>query len=68
MQFAKDNFFRETPPPDLEKVVLLVQGRVFLRFSSYELGIAAQMMIKAVSKFTGFLPKRLKIGSGRWEI
>jgi len=47
-------FFREIPPPDLEKVVLLVQSRVFPRFSSYELGIAAQMMIKAVSKFTGF--------------
>ena len=47
-------FFRETQPPDLEKVVLLVQGRVFPRFSGYELGIAAQMMIKAISKFTGF--------------
>jgi len=47
-------FFRETPPHDLEKVVLLVQGRVFPRFSGYELGIAARMMIKAISKFTGF--------------
>jgi DNA ligase-1 len=47
-------FFRETPPPDLGKVVLLVQGRVFPRFSSHELGIAARMMIKAVSKFMGF--------------
>ena len=47
-------FLRETPLLDLEKVVLLVQGRVFPRFSGYELGIAAQMMIKAVSRFTGF--------------
>ena len=47
-------FFREAAPPDLEKIVLLVQGRIFPRFSSHELGIAAQMMIKALSKFTGF--------------
>jgi len=47
-------FFREIPPHDLEKVVLLAQGRVFPRVSSYELGIASRMMIKAISKFTGF--------------
>jgi len=47
-------FFRETPTIDLEKVVLLIQGKVFPKFSGYELGIAARMMIKAVSKFTGF--------------
>jgi len=53
-------FFRETPPPNLEKIVLLVQGRVFPRFSGYELGIASQMMIKAVSKFTGFSSEEIE--------
>jgi len=47
-------FFKETPSDELEKVVLLVQGKVFPKFTGYELGIAAQMMIKAISKFTGF--------------
>jgi len=47
-------YFRETPPHDLEKAVLFVQGRVFPRFGGCELGIAARMMIKAISKFTGF--------------
>ncbi|MGQ4915585.1 MAG: ATP-dependent DNA ligase [Candidatus Asgardarchaeia archaeon] len=52
-------FFKETPSDELEKVVLLVQGKVFPKFTGYELGIAAQMMIKAISKFTGFSTDRI---------
>lgn len=47
-------FLRETSSHELEKVVLLVQGRVFPKFTSYELGIATQMIIRAISRFTGF--------------
>lgn len=47
-------FFRETPSKELKKVVLLVQGRAFPRFAGYELGIATQMIIRAISRFTGF--------------
>src|SRR5881296_3265823 len=45
--------FKKTPSEELPKVVLLIQGIVFPRFSGYELGIAVQMMIKAISKTTG---------------
>jgi len=49
--------FEKLESKELEKVVLLVSGKVFPSYSEYELGIAAQMMIKAISKATGFPPK-----------
>jgi DNA ligase-1 len=45
--------FKEVPSTELDKVVLLVQGAVFPKFTGYELGIATQMMMKAISKATG---------------
>jgi len=48
------DLFSKTSSEDLPKVVLLAIGRVFPMFSEYELGIATQMMIKAISKATGF--------------
>ena len=45
--------FRITPTEELPKVVLLVQGIVFPRFADHELGVAVQMMIKAISKSSG---------------
>jgi len=44
----------KTPTELLPKVVLLFQGRVFPSYTQLELGIATQMMIKAISKATGF--------------
>ena len=49
-------FFSETPSEELPRVVLLVQGLVFPKFTGLELGIAEQMVIKATSKATGFSP------------
>ncbi len=46
--------FLKTPTEELSKVVLLAQGTVFPTSSQNELGIALQMMIKAISKATGF--------------
>jgi len=46
--------FKRTPSEILEKVVMLVQGNVYSQDTGMELGIAAQMMIKAISKSTGF--------------
>jgi DNA ligase-1 len=58
------DLFLKTPSNDLPKVALLVVGRVFPVYSEYELGIATQMMIKAISKATGFssgdIEKRFK--------
>lgn len=48
------NFLKAVPEEALPKVVLLLQGRVFPSYSPYELGIATQMMIKSISKATGF--------------
>lgn len=46
--------FSKTSTEDLEKVVLFVTGRVFPIYSQNELGIAAQMMLKAIAKASGF--------------
>lgn len=48
------DLLKKTPTEELPKVTLLVQGIVFPKFTGYELGIATQMMIKAISKATGF--------------
>jgi len=46
--------FKKTPTEELGNVVLLISGRVFPSFSQLELGVARQMMIKAISKSSGF--------------
>ncbi len=48
--------FSKTPTEELPKVVLLCQGLVFSKYQMMELGIATQMMIKAISKASGFKP------------
>lgn len=44
---------KETPKELLPKVVLLLNGRVFPTWSEQELGVANQLMIKAISKACG---------------
>ncbi|HKZ45223.1 MAG TPA: ATP-dependent DNA ligase [archaeon] len=48
--------FSKTSGDELPKVVLLVQGLVYPKFTGLELGIATQMMIRAISKASGFRP------------
>lgn len=50
---------KETPDNELEKVVLLLTGRVFPSHSSEELGIASKMMIRAIQKSTGFSESKI---------
>jgi len=52
--------FSKTPTGDLEKVVLLVTGRVFPIYSQNELGIATQMMLRAISKASGFRAEEIE--------
>ncbi len=47
------NLFKETPANLLEAVTLLIQGRIFPSWSEKEIGVAEQLMIKAVAKATG---------------
>lgn len=49
--------FKEVDDKDLEKVVLLASGKVFPSYSNKEIGIAAKMMVKAISKATGLSEK-----------
>jgi len=46
--------FKKTPAESLQKVVLLVQGTIYPKATGLELGIAAQMMIRAIARATGF--------------
>ncbi len=45
--------FKETPANLLEAVTLLIQGRVFPSWSEKEIGVAEQLLLKAIAKATG---------------
>lgn len=49
--------FFQTPAEELDKVVLLAQGLVYPKYTGLELGIATQMMVKAIAKTTGLKPE-----------
>ncbi len=46
-------FLRKTPADDVEQVTLLVQGRVFPAYDEREIGVAGQLVIKAISSSAG---------------
>jgi DNA ligase-1 len=52
--------FSNTPAEELPKVVLLAQGIVYQKYLQLELGVATQMMIRAISKATGFKPDEVE--------
>ncbi len=54
------DFFRKVPDDELYRVVLLVQGIVFPKYTGLELGLATQMMIRAISLSTGFSTKEVE--------
>jgi DNA ligase-1 len=51
---------KNTPKEDLDKVVLLAQGIVFPKYTGHELGIALQMMLKAIARSSGFSQERVE--------
>ncbi len=53
-------FLKSVPTDELSKIVLLLQGLVFPVSSQSELGIATQMMIKAISKASGFSAEKVE--------
>ena len=53
-------FLKGIPTNELPRIVLLIQGRVFPSASQYELGIATQMMIKAIAKASGLPPSKVE--------
>ncbi len=52
--------FSKTPTEELPKVVSLSQGLVYPKYQMMELGIATQMMTRAISKAAGFNPKQVE--------
>jgi DNA ligase-1 len=52
--------FKKAEAQELPKIVLLVQGIVYPKFTQLELGIATQMMIKAISRASGFKPEEIE--------
>jgi len=47
------NLFKDTPANLLEAVTLLIQGRAFPAWSEKEIGVAEQLIIKAIAKAAG---------------
>lgn len=53
------DLFKGASTAELEKIVLLVTGRVFPTMAKEELGIAEKMMKRAITKATGFSDKEV---------
>ncbi|HLD41543.1 MAG TPA: DNA ligase, partial [archaeon] len=51
---------KETPAANLEQVVLLLGGRVFPIWSDKEVGVAGQLLIKAVARASGVSPEEVQ--------
>ncbi len=47
-------FLKEVDENELKEIIYLIRGRVFPDYVQKELGIATQLMIKAISKVSGF--------------
>ena len=53
------NFLKDKDVEILDKLTLLAMGRVFPEWSELEIGIAAQLMIEAISKASGISKKEI---------
>ncbi len=49
------DLLKKSSPEELSKVTLLVTGKVFPSQEQHELGVAKQLMIKTISRATGFV-------------
>jgi ATP-dependent DNA ligase I len=56
------SLLEEAPPELLSKVALLVQGTVFPAWEEKEIGIATQLMVKAIAQASGFPEGEVKKG------
>ncbi len=56
------DLLRETPTENLSRVTLLLQGKVFPSWSEKEIGIADMLMVKIISKSTGYSGKDVLLG------
>jgi len=52
--FIISELLKKTKESDLSTIILLLQGRVFLETDKQELGVAAKLVVKAISVATGY--------------
>src|SRR3989344_2675543 len=52
--------FRQTPTDDLKLMVPLAQGKIFPPSSEEKIGVATQIVMKAISKATGIDAKKVE--------
>ncbi len=58
--FYMEELIKETPLADIQKIILLLHGRVFPMWSEEKIGVASRLMIKALSKATGLDTKKIE--------
>lgn len=51
---------KETPPDIIDKVVYLLQGKIYPDFMGIELGIADKLAIRSISMSSGFSEKEVE--------
>jgi len=49
-----------TPTDDLEKITLLIQGKVFPSYDARKIGVAARLIIKSLNLATGLSPEKIE--------
>ncbi len=54
------NLLKETKEQDLERVILLLQGKVFHSYDVREIGVASKIVLKAISTSTGYSSKQIE--------
>lgn len=54
------NFIKNLEENDLSYVIYLLQGRVFPKYDEHELGVATQLLIKALSRASGISENRIE--------
>lgn len=52
--------FKKTQQEDIDKIILLIQGRVFPQWDETNLGVSSRLMIKAIGVATGTSPKKIE--------
>ncbi len=54
------SFLKKTQESDLDMVILLLQGKVFPSYDEAKLGVAAKLVIRAISTASGLTPAKLE--------
>jgi DNA ligase 1 len=51
---------RKTPEEHLEKIIFLLEGRVFPKWDESKVGISSRLMLKAINSATGVSPEKIE--------